>query len=587
MGLTRRSVLTGFAGTTAGLAAALPWSTARAGEDVFHVVYLGTHTRDEAEEYADILGMHLGEEVAASLRIARRDGSWVVVYDRSDVRRPSDPTTAADVATRHAALLRRALELEGPVAEAVRAADLASTWDIRYVARDGDESEDAVSARFDVIASMLGPGVAKDLVVVPGPDGRQWLIWRRRGAAARTREIADHHRTLLAGRRLDALAVPSPTGEATEDASTRGAPVAPSKLPPLPELPPEDPSLAGEPVAPLPPLPSVEDLPEDDGVAPMSEDTIALPTPSSEAPLVAPSADEDASDVDEALADAVDDAQDTGLDAELAQATHDDPLLGMPLEDAIEAYVKGWRQDGRLEGIEKTAWIVHDLETDETLADINADVPMQAASMIKPYVAVAYMHEVARGRIQYGPRSRDQMEKMIQRSDNDATNWMMRVVGGPSAVQAILKKHHASFSRSLRLVEYIPVDGRTYANRASVRDHMRLLRAVWKDEVPHAKELRRVLRLPGPDRLFHRVPEIPAGTAVYDKTGTTAMCCGDMGLLVGSRETGDPFPYIIVGVVERSSRATAFTRWVRSRADLIRRVSGLTWRWLSVRRNLA
>jgi beta-lactamase class A len=88
------------------------------------------------------------------------------------------------------------------------------------------------------------------------------------------------------------------------------------------------------------------------------------------------------------------------------------------------------------------------------------------------------------------------------------------------------------------------------------------------------------MNLPSTDRLYHGVPDIPAGTAVYNKTGTTAMCCGDMGVLVAQRADGQRVPYIMVGVIERSRRTTSYTSWSRARGDVIREVSGITYRYL-------
>ncbi len=41
-----------------------------------------------------------------------------------------------------------------------------------------------------------------------------------------------------------------------------------------------------------------------------------------------------------------------------------------------------------------------------------------------------------------------------------------------------------------------------------------------------------MMSLHGIDRLYTDVPSVPEGTRVYNKTGSTAMCCGDMGILV-------------------------------------------------------
>ena len=126
----------------------------------------------------------------------------------------------------------------------------------------------------------------------------------------------------------------------------------------------------------------------------------------------------------------------------------------------------------------------------------------------------------------------EQLERMLHDSSNTATNWFLEKLGGPSATAKLLARHYGDVVQQLELVEYIPSGGRTYRNKASAMDHARFLRALWKDGLPYAAELRRVMNLPGADRLYRDVPDIPVGTEVYNKTGTTAMCCGDMGILV-------------------------------------------------------
>ena len=62
------------------------------------------------------------------------------------------------------------------------------------------------------------------------------------------------------------------------------------------------------------------------------------------------------------------------------------------------------------------------------------------------------------------------------------------------------------------------------------------------------------MALPGRDRLYHGT-SIPKGTLVYNKTGSTAHLIGDMGILVPKTKKGGRFPYVIVGIIERRSKA--------------------------------
>ena len=220
--------------------------------------------------------------------------------------------------------------------------------------------------------------------------------------------------------------------------------------------------------------------------------------------------------------------------------------------------------------------MVYDLENDTCLAEINGSVPFQAASMIKPFVALAFFHQVKQGRLSYGPKGRRMMEAMIQRSSNSATNWVMRRAGGPAQCEQILRREYADIFKNTVIREYIPPGGGTYKNSAPPGDYIRFLRALWKLELPYGKEIRRVMALPGRDRIYYGTP-IPRGTLVYNKTGTTAHLCGDMGILAPRTARGGRHPYAIVGIIERSSRPTDYGRWMLTRGNVIREVSTLVY----------
>jgi beta-lactamase class A len=139
-----------------------------------------------------------------------------------------------------------------------------------------------------------------------------------------------------------------------------------------------------------------------------------------------------------------------------------------PLESQIESYVKSLRARGSISGNDRTAWLVRDLTTGTTLASINENSPRQAASMIKPFLALAFFPSSEGGKLSYGDASRRHMELMIQKSDNSLhelgheTNRRPR--GHEGTARASLPRASVS---NLRLVEYIPANGRAYRNLGS------------------------------------------------------------------------------------------------------------------------
>jgi len=177
------------------------------------------------------------------------------------------------------------------------------------------------------------------------------------------------------------------------------------------------------------------------------------------------------------------------------------------------------------------------------------------------------------------------MEEMIRDSDNVAANWFMRLLGGPAAVQRLLRRNYGGILQDLNLVEYIPPGGRTYRNKASVHDYSRFLYALWSEALPGSAEIKRVMNLPKRNRLYTGVPGVPSGTEIYSKTGTTSRLCADMGILVAHRADGKRYPYIVIGVIQKRRSANSYFDWMQDRGDVIRHVSDLVYEEISGRHN--
>ncbi|ODB87339.1 hypothetical protein A3195_16325 [Candidatus Thiodiazotropha endoloripes] len=255
------------------------------------------------------------------------------------------------------------------------------------------------------------------------------------------------------------------------------------------------------------------------------------------------------------------------------------------LETAVEAYIGELRRTGKIARDERTGWSVFDFTTGKKLVTINEDTQFQAASLVKPFIAAAFFHKVKQGKLVYGPKSRRHMQRMIQHSDNPSTNWVIRQVGGPRSVQKILEKNYPAIFQDTLLVEYIPANGRTYKNRASVHDYSRFLYAVWNKKIAGAREIKRLMALPSSDRIYTGVPEVPKGTRVYNKTGSTARVCGDMGILSVKGADGKRYPYILIGIIEKQRSAQNYTSWIRSRSEIIRNVSAIVYKGVIAQHN--
>ncbi len=255
------------------------------------------------------------------------------------------------------------------------------------------------------------------------------------------------------------------------------------------------------------------------------------------------------------------------------------------LNQKMDGFLQEQKRKGRIRRQERTAWVAYDLTNDAYLVSVNAQRPFQAASMIKPFVALAFFHQVDAGKLRYTAEHRRMMEAMIQHSSNSATNWFMRQVGGPGPCEAILKRSYGRIFRQVRIREYIPADGRTYVNSAPPSEYVHFLRSLWKEQLPYAREMLRLMSLPGPDRIFYGT-ELPSGTLVYNKTGTTARLCGDMGILAPLNKNGQRVPYAIVGIVEGPAKAEDYKQWMASSGGAIRDFSTLVYEAMKQKHNL-
>ena len=115
----------------------------------------------------------------------------------------------------------------------------------------------------------------------------------------------------------------------------------------------------------------------------------------------------------------------------------------------------------------------------------------------------------------------------------------------------------------------------------SARDYRRFLHALWQEAIPGAREIKRLMALPGTDRLQTGVQDIPDDIRVYNKTGSTARLCGDMGILVVKARDGRSYPYTLVGIIEKEQSAHNYSSWINSRAKVIRSVSSLVYQGIT------
>jgi len=93
------------------------------------------------------------------------------------------------------------------------------------------------------------------------------------------------------------------------------------------------------------------------------------------------------------------------------------------------------------------------------------------------------------------------------------------------------------------------------------------------------------MALPGRDRIYCGT-SIPQGTLVYNKTGTTAKLCGDMGILAPKGQNGRRYPYVVVGIIEKQRSAGNYGHWAMARGNVIRKISSMIYQEMKANYNL-
>ncbi len=200
-----------------------------------------------------------------------------------------------------------------------------------------------------------------------------------------------------------------------------------------------------------------------------------------------------------------------------------------PQIDLLTSHNKNLEQ--RIKGLlsmlgptEKAVVYVHDIAEENPSVSINAGVPVQAASMIKSFIALAYFHEVSAGNIRH--TQQENLEKMFSKSDNDATNQIIRMLGGPSGIDRILKTYYPLIFQQTGIVEEIPPSGASYLNKASGLDYYRFFAALHSGTLPYSDELKELLGLPKKGFLFYK-NEIPQDIIVRNKGGSTGQATAE------------------------------------------------------------
>ena len=181
-----------------------------------------------------------------------------------------------------------------------------------------------------------------------------------------------------------------------------------------------------------------------------------------------------------------------------------------------------------------------DLKTGE-MVSLHGDEPFPMASTVKVAIAANYLAQVEFGRRSLddtirGRSARSLMEAMLIHSDNNATDMLLRDLGGPSTVQTWLNQHHISGLRIDRSIAQLLADRRDLhdvRDSSTPRAMVDLLRRIDSGALLKPQSRSYLLDLmarcaTGRNRIRAL---LPAGTLVQHKTGTLSGYTSDVGFI--------------------------------------------------------
>lgn len=256
----------------------------------------------------------------------------------------------------------------------------------------------------------------------------------------------------------------------------------------------------------------------------------------------------------------------TSAEARRRQAT---PAHISEVDRLVHQRIAELRQQGVLSPRDKTSVLVYGLHSDKHFVRINVDEQRMAASLIKPFIMLVAYHRIAKGKKAYAGFESD-VRQMIVHSDNNATNRVLRFVGGPQTAHRIVRAY--DFDKTT-IVQYIPAGGRTYRNKTSARNLNALLWKLHNGQLISAAYSRKML-----DHLDHYATSRLAalqGEFDVDLAGKTGFVSGLNGeaTRVSYPSSSGPRHYNFVAMVEnRSMPGRRGGEWGKRTSRAIRQI---------------
>lgn len=198
--------------------------------------------------------------------------------------------------------------------------------------------------------------------------------------------------------------------------------------------------------------------------------------------------------------------------------------VGSSMEKKVADLVKIYSASRVLASSDQISVVCFNWKTKEIQCGINPNQKMQLASVVKVFIAAAYLQQnkIDPKKFPLDANKIERLTSMIANSKNSEANYFFDYLGGPAQVQKIIE----SLGVSSTIVEKISdFDGSTYKNMATAGDICLLYTKILNSQIPNSELLISILKGSHRTRAFSSIPTKQYG----NKTGTTDQAVNDTG----------------------------------------------------------
>ncbi|MBI5582600.1 MAG: serine hydrolase [Deltaproteobacteria bacterium] len=248
-----------------------------------------------------------------------------------------------------------------------------------------------------------------------------------------------------------------------------------------------------------------------------------------------------------------------------------------PIQTVVEQEIQVLKGKRQLMTGDEISIQVYDLSEKKMLVDIDGDSIRNAASLIKPFVMLAVYEQISRQEMAETQAINRQITRMIAISDNQATNHLIKQLGGGdveqglAVVNALMRKY--GFNQTM-VRELIPGGGKTYGNRTSAADATAFFKLLYEQRLispQYSQKMNDILLKNVHDRI--ETAQIKHdGVAVADKTGYVRGLNADCGIVYRGNHGGQGHDYVLSIFIENKERP-ADGSWGKRKTAVIRYLS--------------